>query len=88
MNDAIVAIIVALISGGLALVGTIISNKTTENKIQQQIITQQAVTDTKLEELAREVRKHNDFATRVPVVESEIKHIEDDLKMLHKYHED
>jgi hypothetical protein len=76
-------IIVAIITGGLALIGVILSNKSTENKIQQQIIVNQAVTDTKIEELTREVREHNNFAKRMPVVENEIKHIKDDI---HKYH--
>ena len=79
-------IIVALIVGGLGLVGTIISNKSTENKIQQQIVVNQAVTDTKLEELTREVREHNNFAKRMPVVENEIKHLQDEVTHLEEYH--
>ena len=55
-------IIVALITGGITLVGVLISNQKS-----------QAVTDTKLEELTREVREHNNFARRVPVVEEQIK---------------
>lgn len=80
------AIITALITGGLALVGTIISNKSTENKIQQQLIVNQAVYDTKLEELTREVREHNNFAQRIPVVETNIKNIKDDIHRLEDYH--
>ena len=79
-----IEIIVSLITGGLALIGVIISNRSTANKIQQQIIVNQAVTDTKIEELTREVREHNNFARRMPVVENEIQHIKDDI---HKYHE-
>ena len=56
------SIIVALITGGLTLLGVLISN----NKSQ-------AVTETKLEELTREVREHNNFAKRMPVVEEQIK---------------
>ena len=55
-------IIVALITGGITLVGVLISNQKS-----------QAVTDTKLEELTREVREHNNFARRMPVVEEQIK---------------
>ena len=55
-------IIVALITGGITLLGVLISNGKA-----------QAVTDTKLEELTREVRDHNNFARRVPVVEEQIK---------------
>ena len=55
-------IIVALITGGVTLVGVLISNQKS-----------QAVTDTKLEELTREVREHNNFARRVPVLEEQMK---------------
>lgn len=79
-------IIIALITGGLAVVSNLISNKTTKKEIQNQIITHQAVTDTKLEELTREVREHNNFAKRMPVVENEIVHIEDTLEELKSYH--
>lgn len=66
-------IIVALITGGLALFGVILSNHAAAQKMQAQLKVQQAVTDTKLEELTREVRRHNDFAARMPVVEEKIK---------------
>lgn len=70
-------IIVALITGGLALAGVIISNvaaaKKTGRTLEHTIATAQAVTDTKLEELTREVREHNGFARRVPVLEEQIK---------------
>lgn len=79
-------IIIALITGGLALIGVIISNRATENKITQQILINQAVTDTKIDELTREVREHNNFAKRMPVVESEIKHINGDIQTLKGYH--
>ena len=65
-------IIIAIISGGLTLTGVLISNSRS-----------QAVTDTKLEELTREVREHNNFAKRMPVVEEQIKvmnHRIDDLE--------
>ena len=55
-------IIVALITGGITLVGVLVSNGKA-----------QAVTDTKLEELTREVREHNGFARRVPVLEEQMK---------------
>jgi hypothetical protein len=79
-------IFVAFISGGLALIGVIISNRATENKIQQQILINRAVTDTKIDKLTQEVQKHNNFAVRMPVVESEIKHINDDIHTLKGYH--
>ncbi|BAK99024.1 hypothetical protein OBV_18260 [Oscillibacter valericigenes Sjm18-20] len=67
------SIVVAIITGGLALVGVVISNNAAADKTQTQISTAQAVTDTKLEELTREVREHNNFAKRVPVMEEQIK---------------
>jgi hypothetical protein len=79
-------VLVALITGGLSLVGVIFSNKATANKIQQQLIVNQAVYDTKLEELTREVREHNNFAKRMPIVETEIKHITDEIHRLEDYH--
>ena len=66
------AIIVALITGGLSLLGVMLSNRAVYNKTQANLQTAQAVTDTKLEELTREVRKHNSFAERIPVLEEKI----------------
>lgn len=81
MNDAI---IVAIITGLFSLVGVVITNLTSTNKIRQELKTQQAVTDCKLEELTREVRAHNNFAQRMPVVEGEIAHIKEKMEYLHK----
>lgn len=67
------AIIVSIISGIFTLAGTIISVVVGFSKASQKAAIQQAVTDTKLEELTREVRKHNNFAERLPVVEEQIK---------------
>lgn len=67
------AIIVAIISGGLSLIGSIVSNNRTAQSMDAKLDKQQAVTETKLEELTREVRAHNNFAQRVPVLEEQIK---------------
>ncbi len=67
------AIIGSLITGGLALVGVIITVTSGNRKMENQLNTQQAVTDTKIEELTREVRAHNNFAQRVPVLEEQMK---------------
>ncbi len=80
------AIIVALISGGMSLAGVIISNVATARKTEASIITAQAVTDTKLEELTREVREHNGFARRMPVVEEQIKVINHRIYDLEQFH--
>ena len=66
-------IIASIITGGLALVGVIITNIMSNRKIENQLSIQQAVTDTKIDELTREVRLHNNFAQRVPVMEEQIK---------------
>lgn len=79
-------IITALITGGLALVGTIISNKSTQTKIQQQLEIKLAIFNTRLEELTREVREHNNFAQRMPVVENEIKHLQTEVHQLEDFH--
>lgn len=67
------SIIGQIITGGLALVGVIFTNMSSNKKIENQLNTQQAVTDTKIEELTREVRAHNNFAQRVPVLEEQMK---------------
>ena len=69
------AIAVAAITGGLSLLGVVITNLAAARKSESAIRTAQAVTDTKLEELTREVREHNHFARRMPVVEEQIKGI-------------
>ena len=67
------AIIGSVITGVLALVGVVITVLSGNSKTDKAIQTRQAVTDTKLEELTREVREHNNFARRVPVIEEQIK---------------
>ncbi|MCM1052443.1 MAG: hypothetical protein NC483_00475 [Ruminococcus sp.] len=81
------AILVALISGGLSLIGVVFSNISSNKRIEHQLEMQQAVFDTKLEELTREVREHNNFAHRVPVVEEHIKRIDARLEKLERKHE-
>ena len=76
------SIIVALITGGLSLIGVIITTRNNSKRMEQQLQTAQAVTDTKIDELTREVREHN-FARRMPVLEERIKvanHRIDDLE--------
>lgn len=81
MNDAI---IVALITGGLSLLGVVITNISSNRRIESQIEKNQAVADTKIDELTREVREHNNFAKRIPVVEEQIKVINHRLNDLEK----
>ena len=66
-------IIAAIITGVLSLVGVVISNLAANVKMSKELEKAQAVTDTKIEELTREVREHNNFARRVPVLEEKAK---------------
>lgn len=66
-------IIVAFITGGLALAGVIITSVFSNRKIENNLQVSQAVTDTKIEELTREVREHNNFARRVPILEEQMR---------------
>lgn len=81
------AIITAIITGGLALIGVIITNISSNRRVEASLKTAQAVTDTKIEELTREVREHNNFAKRMPIVENEIKHINQEVQKLNSYHQ-
>lgn len=80
------SILVALITGSLSLMGVIISARSSSKKTEQSIQTSMAVTDTKLDELTREVRTHNHFAQRMPVVEEQIKVINHRIGDLEHYH--
>lgn len=75
-------IIAAIITGGLSLAGVIITNISSNKKIENKLTTAQAVTDCKIEELTREVREHNNFARRMPVVEEQIRVINHRIKDL------
>lgn len=67
------AILTAIITGGVSLIGSVLAILNGNKKITQEMKVAQAVTDTKLEELTREVRAHNNFAQRVPVIEEQIR---------------
>lgn len=70
MSDAV---IVALITAAATVIAVVIQNRLTQAKVSAELEKHQAVTDTKLDELTREVRDHNNFARRMPVVEEQIK---------------
>lgn len=81
-------IIASAITGGLALIGVIITCLMGNRKIERKLEIHQAVTDQKIEDLTREVREHNNFARRMPVVEEQIKvanHRIHDLEGYHKH---
>ncbi len=67
------SIIVAIISGIITIVGTLITVWAGLRTSAQKAAVQQAITDTKLDELTREVRKHNNFADKIPVIEEQIR---------------
>ena len=69
-------IVSSLIAGGLALVGVIITNLTSNKQIENKLLTSQAVTATKIDNLTEEVRKHNNFASRIPVIENRLDTLE------------
>ena len=68
-------ILPALITGVLALVGVIITNLMNNKSIETKLTVAQAVTDTKIDTLTEEVKKHNNFAVEIPVMKEEIKSI-------------
>ena len=80
------AIIVALITGGLSLIGVVATCSATAKKSEKAAAVSQAVTDTKIDALTREVRTHNNFAQRMPVVEEQIKVINHRISDLEGYH--
>ena len=87
MTESLIAAGSAVIVGVLSLIGVIITNNRANNKMQNKMTTAQAVTDERISELTREVRVHNNFAQRVPVIEEQIKvanHRLADLEELHK----
>ena len=80
------AIIVALITGGLSLAGVVITCLATAKKTEKAAAVAQAVTDTKIDELTREVREHNGFATKVPVLQADVETLKGRVDKLEKYH--
>lgn len=69
------SIIVAIIAGGMSLLGVIITNANSNKNIENQLKTAQAVTDTKIEQLTEEVRKHNSWADRITALEVKVEEL-------------
>jgi len=78
-------IIASIITSVLALVGVIITNTRSNQVIENKLTVAQAVTDTKIDQLTEEVKKHNNFAARMPVVEEQIKVINHRLEDLEEH---
>ena len=86
MSEALISAGAAILVGVISLIGVIVTNSRSNNKIQNDMKTSQAITDEKLKELTREVRMHNDFARRVPVIEEQIKVTNHRIADLENYH--
>ena len=84
MNDSI---LVAFITGGLSLIGVVITCLATAKKSEMAMKVSQAVTDTKIEELTREVREHNGFAQKMPVIQQQVSALERRVSTLEKFHQ-
>ena len=87
MIEALISAGAAIVVGVLSLIGVMITNSRANSKMQNDMKTAQAVTDERISELTREVRMHNDFARRIPVIEEQVKvlnHRAADLEELHK----
>jgi hypothetical protein len=81
------AITVALITGGLSLVGVVITCLATAKKQEKTTAVALAVMDTKITELTRETREHNNFARRMPALEQRVEFLEGRVSTLEKYHQ-
>ena len=75
-------ILIALITGGCSILAVIITNRSANDKMMQSMNINQAVTDSKIEELTREVREHNNFAKRVPLLEKDMEYLKDQVRDL------
>lgn len=84
--EILVPVIVAIITGGFSVLAVALTNSHSNNKMHHEMKTSQAVTDEKIKELTREVRIHNDFATRIPLLEQEVKNLKSRVASLEEYH--
>lgn len=88
-NEITIAIIGAgasILASVMTLIGVLANQKQSNNKIMHQLEVHQAVTDTKIDELTREVREHNHFARRMPVAENNIEELKRIANELKRYH--
>lgn len=79
-------LIAALISGGLALMGTVITVQASQRKTETAMKTELAVMHNELANLRKEVEKHNNFAVKIPALEAKEKANEDAIKRLENFH--
>lgn len=83
MSESILA---AIITGGLSLLGVIVTCLATSKKNETAMKVSQAITDTKIDELTREVRIHNGFAEKIPVIQEQVRVINHRINDLEGYH--
>ena len=84
--EVLVPVIVALITGGFSVLAVVLTNNHSNNKIHNEMATAQAVNKEQIKELTREVRTHNDFAIRIPLLEQEINNLKTRVASLEEYH--
>ena len=84
--EILVPVIVALITGGFSILAVALTNNHANNKMHNEMVTSQALTNEKIKELTREVRTHNDFAIRIPLLEQKIESLETRVASLEEYH--
>lgn len=81
-------IIVAIVTGGLSLLGVVLTNKQAAKDIDAKLAERQSITETKLNTLTEEVRKHNGFAERIPTVEGQLKLLDERIRVANHRIED
>ena len=84
--EILIPVIVALITGGFSILAVVLTNNHANNKMHHEMTTAQAVTKEQIKELTREVRTHNDFAIRIPVLEREVQLLKERVANLEEYH--
>lgn len=84
--EFLIPVIVSLITGGFSILAVALTNSHANNKMHSEMTTAQAVTKEQIKELTREVRTHNDFATRIPLLEQEVANLKDRVASLEEYH--
>ena len=74
--DILVTTLATIAVAVISLIGTVVTNRASNMKIQHELDKHNAIQDTKMDELTREVRQHNDFAVRIPVIEQRVTALE------------
>lgn len=85
-GDGVTEIIVAIVTGVATVIAVVLTNSRNSREMDAKLEKAQAITDTKIEELTREVRIHNGFAQRIPVLEEKMSVANNRIKDLEAYH--